>query len=123
MPNSPLERRFLRLWCKHYPDLPLVYDQVKPIPNRRFRLDFAHVDSLVGIEISGGIWHKGGHSSGRGLMRDYEKMNLSQMHGWIVFQLSSEQITTAWCKCIEATIKSRTNKNLARHRLHQRGFL
>jgi hypothetical protein len=107
MSDSPLEKKFLRMWKKTYPGLMLIPDKVMPVPNRRFRLDFAHIDSLVGIEIAGGIWGKGAHSSGKGLMRDYEKLNLCQMNGWIVFQLSSQQITPQWCKRIAQTIEGR----------------
>jgi hypothetical protein len=107
MSDSPLESRFKRLFNKLHPDLELIHDQVKPVPKRKFRLDFAHPGSLVGIEISGGIWRKGGHSSGSGLMRDYEKMNLAQAHGWIVFQLASKQITPQWCDLIAEVIRER----------------
>lgn len=107
MSDSPLEKKFCELFGSLYPHLVLIQDKVQPVPNRRFRLDFAHLESLVGVEIAGGIWRKGGHSSGRGLMRDYEKLNLCQMNGWIIFQLSSEQITPQWCQRIARTIEGR----------------
>ena len=104
---SHLELRFQRLFSKLYPEIELIHDQVKPVPKRKFRLDFAHPDTKVGIEISGSIWRKGGHSSGVGLMRDYEKMNLAQANGWIVFQLASKQITAPWCDLIVKVIQER----------------
>lgn len=107
MSDSPLEKKFLRMWRKCCPGLGLIQDKVMPVPSRKFRLDFAHPDALVGVEISGGIWRKGAHSSGRGLIRDYEKLNLCQMNGWIVFQLSSQQITPQWCRKIKETIEGR----------------
>lgn len=107
MSASPLEARFKRLFSKLYPDIELIHDQIRPVPRRKFRLDFAHPESLVGIEISGGIWAKNGHSSGKGLIRDYEKMNLAQMEGWLVFQLTGAQITAEWCHRIAGTIEDR----------------
>jgi hypothetical protein len=107
MSASILEARFNRLFSKLYPEIELIHDQVLPVPRRKFRLDFAHVPTKVGIEISGGIWRKNGHSSGKGLIRDYDKMNLAQMNGWLVFQLTGSQITAEWCHRIAQTIEDR----------------
>jgi len=52
------------------------------IPLRKFRYDFYLPDANVLIEIQGGIWTKGGHSTGRGILRDMEKINLATTHGY-----------------------------------------
>lgn len=51
---------------------------------RKFRFDFAYPNKKLAIEISGNIWHRGGHSSGKGLIRDAEKNNLAILEGWRV---------------------------------------
>lgn len=107
--DSHLETRFKRLFSKLYPSIALVHDEVKPVPKRRFRLDFAHPPTKVGIEISGGIWRRGAHSSGTGIIRDYEKMNLCQINGWVVFQLTARQINADWCEAIAKIIVERLN--------------
>jgi len=56
--------------------------EYKAIPNRRYRWDFfiPRINALV--EINGGIWTKGAHSSGVGLKRDYVKNNLAVTYGF-----------------------------------------
>jgi hypothetical protein len=52
-------------------------------PPRKFRADYCWPDAKIIVEKNGGIWKKGGHSSGTGLIRDYEKGNLAQLSGFI----------------------------------------
>lgn len=51
---------------------------------RNYRLDYAIPEFKIAIEVNGGVWAKGnsGHSSGKGILRDYEKSNLAQSLGW-----------------------------------------
>ena len=44
------------------------------------------------VEKNGGIWRKGGHSSGRGLLRDYEKANAAQLQGFLYLQWTPQQL-------------------------------
>ncbi len=104
MPSS-LECKFETLWIELYPDIDLE-TEVRLIPKRKFRFDYVHFDSKVAIEINGQIWHQGGHSSGTGLQRDYEKLNLAQSSGYKVFQLSKEMINSEWLTLIGDTIKN-----------------
>lgn len=103
---SELELEFDLLWDYLFPELDLE-TEVRLIPQRKFKFDYAHLAAKVAIEINGQIWHQGGHSSGKGLMRDYEKLNLAQQLGYCVFQLSPEMITEAWVKAIAQTISDR----------------
>ena len=48
-------------------------------------------DGLI-VEKNGGIWRKGGHSSGRGLLRDYEKANAAQLQGFLYLQFTPQQL-------------------------------
>jgi hypothetical protein len=104
MPSSHLEDYFERSWQELYPEIALERE-VKSIPGRRFRLDFAHTASKVGIEIEGQIWHKSRHTSGSGLLKSYEKHNLNLIHGWRVFQLAEDMICPDWLNLIADTIK------------------
>ena len=103
---SSLEYEFDTLWEYLYPDVDLVAEYI-PIPGRRFKFDYCHLSSFVLIECQGQIWHKGGHNTGKGLMRDYEKLNLAQAHGFCVFQLSPEMVTEDWLHLIAWTINER----------------
>ena len=107
MSISCLEFEFDLLWDELYPDLELE-TEIRIIPHRRFKFDYVNFPAKVAIEINGQIWHKGGHNTGKSLMRDYEKLNLAQQHGYCVFQLSKEMITETWLKAIADTIRSRS---------------
>lgn len=63
-------------------------------PERLYRLDYAIPDLKIGIEVNGGVWSKGnsGHSSGTGIMRDYEKSNLAQTLGWKILSVVPSQM-------------------------------
>ena len=90
--TSEHEITFATLWECLFPEVDL-HHQYKGIPGRRFAFDFAHLPSKVAIEINGGIWVKSGHSSGSGLLADYEKSLLGQWAGWRVIPLAPEMIT------------------------------
>lgn len=57
-----------------------------------YRFDFAWPQFRLALEINGSIWTKGGHSSGRGLIRDYDKINQAQMQKWDVLIFTTEQV-------------------------------
>lgn len=101
---SQLEQQFADLWVSLYPHIDL-HSEYKFSPLRRYRWDFCHLESKVGIEINGQIWHKGGHSSGKGLLRDYEKMNLAASQGWRVFVLAGEMINDECLGAIATAIQ------------------
>ena len=61
-------------------------------PPRRFRADFAYPEKKILVEVQGGIYTRGAHSRGTGLERDYEKINLAQLNGFMVFQFSRKMI-------------------------------
>ncbi len=109
--TSSLERKFEYLWEELHPDIDL-FTELSLIPKRKYRFDFVSKEAKVVIEINGQIWTKGGHSSGTGLMRDYEKNNLVQILGYIVFQLSGDMINEYWLNNIANTIKMRLKNEL-----------
>lgn len=107
---SQLELKFKKLWNRTYPDCPLVEELTGVIPGRRFRFDFAHTQSRVLIEINGGVFMgKSGHSSAKGIMRDYEKNNLAVSNGWVIFQLANKMINKENAELIKKTIDTRLN--------------
>lgn len=56
--------------------------EFRAIPGRKFRYDFAFVEEKLLVEINGGTYTKGAHSTGAGIARDYEKANLACLAGW-----------------------------------------
>ena len=64
--------------------------EFRAVPGRRFRWDFRVEDVL--IEVQGGIWQKGGHSTGTGITRDCEKANLATINGWRVLLFTGDMV-------------------------------
>lgn len=74
--------------------------EVQLVKDRRFRWDF--VIGKLAIEIQGGIWHKGGHSTGKGITRDITKGRVAVMAGYIPVAFTTKDVMTgtaiAWLK-------------------------
>lgn len=66
--------------------------QVMLIPGRRYRFDFAYLEARLAVEVSGQIWHKGAHTSGRGVTRDAAKANELACIGWRLLVFTPEMI-------------------------------
>lgn len=102
---SRAELRFAELWELLYPDIDL-HTEYRFTPPRRFRFDFASIDSKVAIEINGGNWIRGRHTRASNLSNEYEKLNLATLNGWRVFVLSPEMINEDWLSRIASCIKN-----------------
>lgn len=83
---SKLEAKFIALW-ESISTIKLV-PEYKFHPARKWRFDFADPGSKVAIEIEGGIWQKGRHTTGSGYQADCEKYNAATMLGWKVIRLT-----------------------------------
>jgi very-short-patch-repair endonuclease len=66
--------------------------EFKAIPGRRYRWDFRLTGTRILLEVNGGTWTKGGHSTGNGIQRDYTKSNLALIHGWMQLTFSSDDV-------------------------------
>ena len=80
-PGKPFDA-FVALCVAH--GLPEPETEVEFIEGRKFRADYIWRKDWPGVrrlvvERNGGIWKKGAHSSGLGLLRDYERLNLAQL--------------------------------------------
>lgn len=88
--------RFCELCIAH--GLPAPEVEVEGlIEARKFRVDYLFRPERIVIECNGQIWKKGGHSSGTGLLRDYEKLNMLQAAGYRVFQYTPDQLARGDC--------------------------
>ena len=92
MAQSRLESKFLLLWrVAHGPPLER---EVRFHTSRKWRADFAHLDSRTLIEIEGGIFLAGGgrHNRGGGYAKDAEKYLEAALAGWRVLRLTAAQL-------------------------------
>jgi len=62
--------------------LPEPVREYQAITGRKFRFDFAWLENRLLVEVNGGTYTKGAHSTGQGIARDYEKANLATLDGW-----------------------------------------
>ena len=77
-------------------ELPEGIEQYRFHPTRRWKFDRAWEEKKLAVEVNGGIYAKGRHSTGKGLEGDYEKMNEAQIMGWKVLQFSGNQIENGY---------------------------
>ena len=88
---SHLEQRFQLNWKSvRGPELVSEF-QFHPV--RRWRADFAHLDSMTLIEIEGGHWmKKARHTTGKGFEDDCEKYLEAALLGFKVIRLVEKQL-------------------------------
>ena len=63
------------------------------IPGRRFRFDFLITGSDLVIEVEGGTWSGGRHTSGVGFRSDCVKYNLALELGYRVLRYTTDMVT------------------------------
>lgn len=57
-------------------------------PRRRWRFDLAWPDRLLAVEVDGGTWNGGRHTTGSGIEADSEKFSEAAAFGWRVMRLT-----------------------------------
>ena len=72
--------------------LPEPVREYPAIKGRKFRFDFAWLERKLLVEVNGGTYTKGAHSTGAGIARDYEKANLAQLAGWRVLSFDGKAV-------------------------------
>lgn len=72
--------------------LPEPVREYRAIKGRKFRFDFAWLDHRLLVEVNGGTYTRGAHSTGQGIARDYEKIRLGQDCGWKVYPFDGKAI-------------------------------
>jgi hypothetical protein len=72
--------------------IPAPVGEYKAIEGRRFRWDFAWPEQKLLVECQGAIWVRGGHSTGVGITRDAEKINIATLNGWRTLIFTAEHI-------------------------------
>lgn len=67
--------------------LPEPVLELRFAPPRRWRFDLAFPAHKVAVEIDGGTWTGGRHTTGLGFLRDAEKLNEAALLGWLVLRV------------------------------------
>lgn len=61
-------------------------------PERRWRFDLAFPDALVAVEVDGGAWVQGRHTSGAGFEADCVKLSHAAALGWRVLRVTPRMV-------------------------------
>ena len=61
-------------------------------PTRKWRFDFAIPAYKLAIEVEGGIFSRGRHNTGKGMLADMEKYASAQVLGWTVLRVGGPHI-------------------------------
>ena len=106
MAVSKLESKFLFLW--RVAQGPTLERELVFHPTRKWRADFAHLESRTLIEIEGGIFMRAGgrHTRGSGYAKDAEKYLEAVLAGWRVIRLTERQLEIGPIERIVAMINT-----------------
>lgn len=63
------------------------------IPKRRFRFDFLLAEFALVIEVEGGTWSGGRHTTGVGFRSDCQKYNMALELGYRVLRYTTDMVT------------------------------
>jgi hypothetical protein len=63
-------------------------------PTRKWRFDYAIPLHKIAIEVEGGVWSGGRHTSPRGFLNDIEKYNCAALMGWRLFRCTPDTLLT-----------------------------
>lgn len=63
-------------------------------PTRKWRFDYAIPAHKIAIEVEGGVWTGGRHTSPKGFLNDMEKYNTATLMGWRVFRTTPDELCT-----------------------------
>lgn len=72
--------------------LPEPEREVMLSPDHAYRWDFVWHRYRLVVEINGGVWVVGGHSTGTGIIRDMTKLKLATLAGYRCFQFHGDAI-------------------------------
>ena len=59
-------------------------------PVRKWRFDYAVPEHKIALEVEGGVWTGGRHTSPKGFLGDIEKYNTATLMGWRVYNPQNE---------------------------------
>jgi very-short-patch-repair endonuclease len=73
-------------------ELPPAKREYRFHPSRKFRFDFAWPAYKVAVEVEGGVYTNGRHTTGKGFTADCEKYNEAACLGWRVLRVTGAQV-------------------------------
>jgi hypothetical protein len=72
--------------------VPLPLTEQRFHSTRRWRFDYAWIEYRVALEVEGGVWIGGRHTTGAGFVKDMEKYNEAACMGWRIIRCQPKQL-------------------------------
>ena len=92
-----LKSDFFTLLCRSDLKVECVKED-KFHPTRKWRFDYAIPEHKIAVEVEGGVWTGGRHTSPKGFLNDMEKYNTATVMGWRVLRTIPDEL------CSNATL-------------------
>lgn len=64
-------------------------------PTRKWRFDYAISAIKLAVEVEGGVWTGGRHTSSKGFLGDMEKYNEAALLGWCLIRITPDRLLTS----------------------------
>jgi hypothetical protein len=74
--------------------LPRPVAELQFEPLRRWRFDYAWPEAKIALEVEGGVWSGGRHTTGKGFVGDMAKYNRAAVLGWRVLRVQPRDLLT-----------------------------
>lgn len=87
-------------------DGPALESEFRFHPTRKWRADYAHLESRTLIELEGGVWVGGRHNRAAGFVADSEKYLEATLAGWRVVRLVDRQLNMETVGRLVAMVRS-----------------
>lgn len=68
------------------------YKEYRFHPSRKWRFDYACPEKKIAVEVEGGSWCGGRHTSGAGFNKDREKYGTGTLMGWRIFRTIPQEL-------------------------------
>ena len=78
----------------HVGEGPGIRERLRQANLRNWRFDFACPDMRIAVEVEGGGWTGGRHTSGVGFAGDLQKYDAAMRLGWSVYRCSPQMVTS-----------------------------
>jgi very-short-patch-repair endonuclease len=91
--HSPIEDAFYEAWCEKYPSVELI----RQYRILKYRVDFAHLDTKLVIELDGHPTH---HTR-KERNRDYQRQHTIENEGWYFIRFTGSQVFDDVNGCID----------------------
>lgn len=89
-PKAP-KTDFFTLLCRSDLKVECV-KEYKFHPTRKWRFDYAIPAHKIAIEVEGGVWTGGRHTSPKGFLGDMEKYNTATIMGWRLLRTTPDRL-------------------------------